>query len=100
MNFAAQSYCRLEYDVIKTSFIYTLLNMSLSIEFTKYHVSSNDFAVIDGRNQTLPKNLAEYQQLSHRRTGIGFDQAMVILPLESFKEYAHSLNINIDHKRQ
>jgi len=49
------------------------------IKFTKMHGLGNDFIIIDTTQQTF-FNLAKFpiQQLSHRYTGIGFDQALII----------------------
>lgn len=48
------------------------------IEFTKMHGLGNDFIVINSMKQTLPLTSIPIQQLSHRYTGIGFDQLLWI----------------------
>jgi len=48
----------------------------MRISFTKMHGLGNDFIVFDG-GTTLP-TADQWRQLSDRRTGIGFDQALVI----------------------
>src|SRR5690606_7629463 len=50
------------------------------IEFTKMHGLGNDFIVFDALpGQPLPTR-EQWQALSDRRTGIGFDQALVLEP--------------------
>jgi diaminopimelate epimerase len=46
----------------------------LPIKFTKMHGLGNDFIVIDAIHQTLDLSTIPINQLSHRYTGIGFDQ--------------------------
>jgi diaminopimelate epimerase len=50
----------------------------MRIDFTKMHGSGNDFIVFDGSaGQALP-SAEQLRKLSNRRTGIGFDQALVL----------------------
>jgi diaminopimelate epimerase len=58
----------------------------MRIEFTKMHGAGNDFLVFDsgggqltghGGGQALP-SAEQFRKLSDRRTGIGFDQALVL----------------------
>lgn len=49
------------------------------ISFTKMHGLGNDFIVFEATDAELPTP-AQFRQLSDRRTGIGFDQALVIQP--------------------
>lgn len=46
------------------------------IEFVKYHGTGNDFILLDGRTQEIPK--LDVAQLCHRRFGIGADGLMII----------------------
>ena len=50
----------------------------MRIDFTKMHGSGNDFLVFDwSAGQALP-SAEQLRKLSNRRTGIGFDQALVL----------------------
>lgn len=50
------------------------------MSFTKMHGLGNDFIVFDtGRSDEIPPP-AELRRLADRRTGIGFDQALVLMP--------------------
>lgn len=42
------------------------------------HGLGNDFVIIDARNMRLKPSGARIRELAHRRTGIGFDQALVL----------------------
>ncbi len=49
------------------------------LSFTKMHGLGNDFIVFEASDAALP-TAQRLQQLANRRTGIGFDQALVIQP--------------------
>ena len=49
------------------------------LSFTKMHGLGNDFIVFEASDATLP-DAARWRQLADRRTGIGFDQALVLQP--------------------
>ena len=51
----------------------------MNIRFTKMHGLGNDFIVFEADAHTLPSN-EQLRALADRRTGIGFDQALVIQP--------------------
>ncbi|MCP3678518.1 MAG: diaminopimelate epimerase [Deltaproteobacteria bacterium] len=44
------------------------------------HGIGNDFIVIDCRSRAIPRLSRVIKRLSHRRFGIGFDQALILLP--------------------
>lgn len=50
----------------------------MQICFTKMQGLGNDFILIDARKQPFKPTAALIQRLSDRRTGIGFDQALVL----------------------
>ena len=50
------------------------------LPFTKMHGLGNDFIVFDASQAGSVPGPAEIRQLADRRTGIGFDQALVLLP--------------------
>jgi len=52
----------------------------MKLDFTKMHGLGNDFIVIDCRKRSIPRIARVVQKLSHRRFGIGFDQALILLP--------------------
>ena len=50
----------------------------MRIDFTKMHGAGNDFVVFDSpAGQPLP-SAEQLRKLANRRTGIGFDQALVL----------------------
>lgn len=48
------------------------------LHFTKMHGLGNDFMVIDGVRQNFQPDPALIKQWSNRRTGIGFDQLLIV----------------------
>lgn len=50
-----------------------------SIPFTKMHGAGNDFVVLDGIRNRLPKDMERFaRRLGDRNRGIGFDQLLVV----------------------
>jgi diaminopimelate epimerase len=57
----------------------------VEIEFFKYQGTGNDFIMVDNRNLALPRNnTALYQQLCHRRFGIGADGFIMVQNKEGY----------------
>jgi diaminopimelate epimerase len=52
----------------------------MRLAFTKMHGLGNDFIVFDAASPAALPSAAEIRRLSDRRTGIGFDQALVLEP--------------------
>lgn len=52
----------------------------MKLPFTKMHGLGNDFILIDARGRRIPNPSRVVKKLSHRRFGIGFDQALFLLP--------------------
>ena len=53
----------------------------MRVSFTKMHGLGNDFVVLDGRETALPPVTAPFARaLADRRTGIGCDQLVLLLP--------------------
>ena len=52
----------------------------MKINFTKMHGLGNDFIVIDCRKKKIAGLSRLIKKLSHRHFGIGFDQALILLP--------------------
>jgi diaminopimelate epimerase len=52
----------------------------MRLSFTKMHGLGNDFIVINAANDAAIPSAATFKQLGDRRTGIGFDQALVLMP--------------------
>ena len=50
----------------------------MSLRFTKMHGLGNDFMLLDGIQQELVVPVDRIPELSDRRTGIGFDQLLII----------------------
>jgi diaminopimelate epimerase len=52
----------------------------MRLDFTKMHGLGNDFIVFDARQPGEVPSAATLRSLADRRTGIGFDQALVLAP--------------------
>jgi diaminopimelate epimerase len=52
----------------------------MQLPFTKMHGLGNDFVVIQAPDEGAIPNAVAWHGLADRRTGIGFDQALVLLP--------------------
>lgn len=52
----------------------------MRLSFTKMHGLGNDFIVLDAKSEADIPSSDTLRRLGHRRTGIGFDQALVLLP--------------------
>lgn len=50
------------------------------LHFTKMHSLGNDFMVIDATKTPFMLTREDIQRLSHRHTGVGFDQCLVLEP--------------------
>lgn len=50
----------------------------MTIKFTKMHGLGNDFIIIDAINQTVQLTSEQIAHWSDRRTGIGFDQCLLV----------------------
>ncbi|HLC18668.1 MAG TPA: diaminopimelate epimerase [Thermodesulfobacteriota bacterium] len=50
----------------------------MKISFTKMHGLGNDFIILDCRVKNIPNLQRVVKRLSHRRFGVGFDQALVL----------------------
>ncbi len=49
------------------------------LAFTKMHGAGNDFVVLDGLRDRLPRDLAAFsRRIAHRQLGIGCDQVLVV----------------------
>ena len=55
----------------------------MTIEFTKMHGLGNDFMVVDAINQKFQPCSQQIKQWSDRKTGIGFDQLLIVEKPES-----------------
>lgn len=53
------------------------------LAFTKMHGLGNDFVVLDGRVRPLGIGAAEARAIGDRRTGIGFDQLLIMEPAKN-----------------
>ena len=54
------------------------MNYKRMLKFTKMHGLGNDFMVIDGIRQKFELSAARLTELSNRKTGIGFDQLLLV----------------------
>jgi diaminopimelate epimerase len=64
--------------------VHRCAGVTQTIPFIKMHGLGNDFVVLDARIRTLPLMTAKVAQgLGDRRTGIGFDQLVLLEPSET-----------------
>lgn len=68
----------------------------MALEFTKMHGLGNDFVLFDQPAGRVPPTVAEWQALSDRHRGIGFDQAVVFAPARSANAVASYRIFNAD----
>ena len=54
--------------------------LAMRLAFTKMHGLGNDFIVFDAPTEGPLPSAAAFRRLADRRTGIGFDQALVLAP--------------------
>jgi diaminopimelate epimerase len=54
--------------------------VSMALSFTKMHGLGNDFIVFDVADESSLPEASSIRQWADRRTGIGFDQALALLP--------------------
>ena len=52
----------------------------MQFDFMKMHGLGNDFVVVDATQQPFLPTAQRIRELAHRRTGIGFDQLLVVAP--------------------
>lgn len=52
----------------------------MPFEFTKMHGLGNDFIVVNALENRFELSTSEISQLAHRRTGVGFDQLLIVEP--------------------
>jgi diaminopimelate epimerase len=52
----------------------------MKLRFTKMHGAGNDFIVFDAADERAVPNAAQLRALADRHTGVGFDQALVLMP--------------------
>jgi len=55
----------------------------MQIEFTKMHGLGNDFIVINALETPFGLSREQIMQLANRRTGVGFDQLLIVEPADS-----------------
>ncbi|MCC7282854.1 MAG: diaminopimelate epimerase [Acetobacteraceae bacterium] len=60
--------------------------------FRKMHFGGNDFVVLDGRAGRLPISQARAAAIADRRTGVGFDQLLLIEAADGADAYLRILN--------
>ena len=52
----------------------------MRLEFAKMHGLGNDFVVVDASRRSFTLSAAQISALADRRTGVGFDQLLVVEP--------------------
>ena len=68
----------------------------MSLAFTKMHGLGNDFMVFEAQHEASLPTAAGWRELADRHTGIGFDQALVILPPRTAHTLAYYRIFNAD----
>lgn len=66
--------------------------MSQTLKFVKMHGLGNDFVVMDGISQQIKLSAPHIKQWSHRHTGIGFDQLLLIEKSKTADFYCRIFN--------
>ena len=66
------------------------------IRFTKMHGLGNDFVVFETAADASLPSAERWREWSNRKTGIGFDQALVIQPARSADTLAYYRIFNTD----
>jgi diaminopimelate epimerase len=66
--------------------------MSPTLKFVKMHGLGNDFVVMDGIKQQVQLSASTIKQWSHRHTGIGFDQFLLIEKSQTADFYCRIFN--------
>lgn len=61
-------------------------------QFRKMHFGGNDFVVLDARRKKLAVSAARAAAIADRRTGIGFDQMLILEPAEDADVFLRILN--------
>jgi diaminopimelate epimerase len=64
--------------------------------FTKMHGLGNDFVVMEVQTPEAVPSPVEIRRLADRRTGVGFDQALVLLPPRTSDTHAYYRVFNAD----
>jgi diaminopimelate epimerase len=68
----------------------------MRLDFTKMHGIGNDFIVFEARTPEQIPDADQLRALADRRTGIGFDQALVVTPPRDAASLAYYRNFNAD----
>jgi len=68
----------------------------MQIRFTKMHGLGNDFIVFEAPDERAIPSAEQLRKLSDRRTGIGFDQALIIQPPRRTGADLYYRNFNAD----
>lgn len=68
----------------------------MTLSFTKMHGLGNDFVVIEAADDAAVPHTARWRALADRHTGIGFDQALVIMPPRRTDALAYYRIFNAD----
>jgi diaminopimelate epimerase len=68
----------------------------MRIAFTKMHGLGNDFLIMEAPSGGALPDAAQWRRLADRRTGVGFDQALVLEPPRSADTAAHYRVFNAD----
>lgn len=69
----------------------------MQLDFIKMHGAGNDFIVLDAPTTAgLPLTAGDWRQLADRRSGIGFDQALVLEPSRNGDAVAYYRIFNAD----
>lgn len=56
------------------------MNQDGNLVFHKMHGAGNDFVLLDWRGRSTPLTAAQASAISHRRTGVGCDQILILHP--------------------
>ncbi|HJU06895.1 MAG TPA: diaminopimelate epimerase [Rhodanobacteraceae bacterium] len=63
----------------------------MPLRFTKMHGLGNDFVVLDARSAPLSLSVEQVRAMADRRTGVGFDQLLIVEPARDGADFAYSI---------
>ncbi len=64
----------------------------MPLRFTKMHGLGNDFVVLDARTAPLSLSVEQVRAMADRRTGVGFDQLLIIEPAsDGASDFSYSI---------
>src|SRR5258706_6807092 len=89
----------LRVDPVMIAPVASRYHRAMRLDFVKMHGLGNDFIVFDAADPAAIPTAAQLEALGDRRTGIGFDQALVLCPARRPDTLAYYRGFNA-HSRE